>query len=127
MTTKIDYCKRTMTQNIGVVFVLRGNKKMTLMYWIDRSCQMQIIRNYWTLIKFKLRGSGPSSSHFNRFNLWRFLSQDYAIKLVESMPWRSQAYFIKLLIMEMTGKLNNKASRFISCNMCVFFFQSYPK
>jgi len=28
--TKICYCKRTMTQNIGVIFVLRGNKKMTL-------------------------------------------------------------------------------------------------
>jgi len=42
MTTKINYYKRTMTQNIGVVFVLLGNKKMTLTYWIDRSRQMQI-------------------------------------------------------------------------------------
>jgi len=33
-----------MIQNIEIIFVLRENKKMTLMYWIDRrNRQVQIL------------------------------------------------------------------------------------
>jgi len=65
--------------------------------------------------------SGSSKQLFRL--IWRSLSQDYAIKLVDSLGNAK-----KLLIMKATRQfINNKTSRFVLCSMCVFFFSALPQ
>jgi len=59
--------------------------------WPSQSPDANPIENVWALIKFKLRGKKiwtvKQLIRQIRF-VWRSLSEDYAVKLVESMPRR---------------------------------------
>jgi hypothetical protein len=62
--------------------------------WPLQSPDANPIENVWALMKFKLRGKKiwTVKQLFRQIRLiWRSLSPDYAIKLVESMPRRVQS------------------------------------
>lgn len=62
--------------------------------WPSQSPDANPIENVWALIKFKLRGKKiwTVKQLIRQIRLiWRFLSEDYAVTLVESMPRRCQS------------------------------------
>jgi len=88
---------------------------------LDWSSQCKSQENVWALMKFKLREKIwiVKQLFWDSTYMEVFVSR-YAIKLVENMPRRCQVIINK----ETTGQLINKAPRFISCNMCIFFFNA---
>lgn len=94
--------------------------------WSSQSPDANSTENLWAFMKFKLREKKiwTIKQLFRQiWFIWRSLSPDYAIKLVESILREPS----QLLIMEVTKQLiNNKASQSISCSMCIFSIH-YPK
>jgi len=59
--------------------------------WPSQSPDTNPIENVWALMKFKLREKKIWTTKQLTRLIWRSLSEDYALKLVESMPRRCQS------------------------------------
>jgi hypothetical protein len=87
--------------------------------WSSQSPDANPIENFWALLKLKLHGKNI----WNIEQLYRHIqltrrtfSQEYAIKLVESMGQRCEA------IIDNGQNIENKAFYPLYCSMCMPFF-----